>query len=209
MIVGIILSAGESKRMGTPKQLLPWGDTIVLQHVVDVAAASRLERVELILGSRAEEIAGRITLPAKARLLINEAYREGMGSSVKCGVRNAPAEVEAYMLLLGDQPFVEGAVIDRLIDCHRAGTQGITIPVYNGRRGHPVIFAARYREELLSIGDQGAREVVKNHREDIGEVPMDVPEILVDMDTPQEYQNAKRKACENAHSLSVPSERKF
>jgi molybdenum cofactor cytidylyltransferase len=196
MIVGIILSAGESKRMGTPKQLLPWGDTIVLQRIIDVTAASRLERVELILGSRAEEIASRITLPAKARLLINEAYREGMGSSVKCGVRNAPAEAEAYMLLLGDQPFIEEAVIDRLIDCHHAGSQGITIPVYSGRRGHPVIFDARYREELLSIGDQGAREVVHKHAADIFEVSVESPNVLADMDTPQDYHEAKKQAGE-------------
>lgn len=209
MIVGIILSAGESKRMGTPKQLLPWGNTIVLQHVVDVAAASRLERVELILGARAEEIAGRITLPAKTLIAVNQDFREGMGSSVKCGIRNSPADAKAFMLLLGDQPLIDVRVIDALLDAYRTVGHGIVIPVYNGRRGHPVIFAARYREELLSIGDQGAREVVKNHREDIGEVPMNVPEILVDMDTPQEYQNAKRQACENAHSLSVPSERKF
>ena len=88
MIVGIILSAGESKRMGTPKQLLPWGNTIVLQRVLDVASASRLETIRLILGYRAEEIAGRITVPEKARIVVNQDFREGMGSSVKCGIRN-------------------------------------------------------------------------------------------------------------------------
>jgi molybdenum cofactor cytidylyltransferase len=198
MIVGIILSAGESKRMGTPKQLLPWGKSIVLQRVIDIAAASRLEEIELILGHRAEEIASQITLPAKARLVINEAYREGMHSSVKCGVQNAPPIATAFMLLLGDQPLIETQVIDRLIAAHRAaGGQGITIPVYNGRRGHPVIFAARLREELLAIGDQGAREVVNNHREEIGEVSLNVPEILVDMDTPQDYKEAWKQAEES------------
>jgi molybdenum cofactor cytidylyltransferase len=209
MIVGIILSAGESKRMGTPKQLLPWGNTIVLQRVVDVAAASRLETIRLILGCRADEIAGRITVPAKARIVVNQDFSEGMGSSLKCGIRNSPADAEAFMVLLGDQPLIDRDVIDRMIASHRSGHKGIMIPVYNGRRGHPVIFAARYRGDLLSIGDQGAREVVNNHMEDIGEVPMDVPEILVDMDTPQEYQKAKGQACEKAFSLSVPSERKF
>ena len=194
MIVGIILSAGESKRMGTPKQLLPWGGSIVLQRVIDIAAASRLERVELILGHRADEIVGRIALPAKARFLVNEAYREGMHSSVQCGVQNAPADAEAYMLLLGDQPFVEGAVIDSLIDCHRAGGQGITIPVYNGRRGHPVIFSSRYRTELLAIGEGGAREVVRRHADEIFELAVASAHILADMDTPQDYEKAKGQA---------------
>jgi molybdenum cofactor cytidylyltransferase len=194
MMVGIILSAGESKRMGTPKQLLPWGDTIVLQRIIDVAAASRLERVELILGHLADEIAGRITVPVKVRIVINEAYREGMASSVRCGVRNAPAEAEAYMLLLGDQPFVEGAVIDRLIDCHHAGSQGITIPVYNGRRGHPVIFSSRYRTELLAIGEGGAREVVRRHNDAIFELAVASDHILADMDTLQDYEKVKAQA---------------
>jgi len=197
MIVGIILSAGESKRMGTPKQLLPWGNTTVLQHVVDVAAASRLETIRLILGYRAEEIAGRITVPAKAGIAINQDFREGMGSSVKCGIKNSPPDAEAFMVLLGDQPFIDTKVIDTLIASYRAGRQGITIPVHNGRRGHPVIFDSQYREELLSISDQGAREIVKKHTENIFEVRMDSPNVLNDIDTPQDYQEARKQAGES------------
>jgi molybdenum cofactor cytidylyltransferase len=197
MIVGIILSAGESKRMGTPKQLLPWGNTIVLQHVVDVAAASRLETIRLILGYRAEEIAGRITVPAKVGIAINQDFREGMGSSVKCGIKNSPPDAEAFMVLLGDQPLIDVQVIDTLIDSYRTGRQGITIPVHNGRRGHPVIFDSQYREELLSISDQGAREVVKKHTENIFEVRMDSPNVLNDMDTPQDYQEARKQDGES------------
>jgi molybdenum cofactor cytidylyltransferase len=194
MIVGIILSAGESRRMGTPKQLLPWGKTIVLQRIIDVAAASRLERVELILGHRADEIAGRITLPPKIHLAVNGNFTEGMSSSVKCGIENGPADAEAFLLLLGDQPFIETAVIDALIDDYRSGRHGITIPVCNGRRGHPVIFDARYREELLAVGERGARAVVADHEADIFEVPVASPDILSDMDTPEQYREAARRA---------------
>lgn len=191
MIVGIILSAGESKRMGTPKQLLPWGDTIVLQRILDNASASRLEMIHLVLGCRADEIAGRITVPSKTRILVNRDFKDGMGSSVKCGIRNAPPAAEAFMLLLGDQPFIDAKMIDKLIDSHHAGNHGITIPVYNGRRGHPVIFDSRYRAELLAIGDQGAREVVRRHAEEIFEIYVDSPTVLSDMDTPQDYQQAR------------------
>jgi len=76
MIVGIILAAGESKRMGTPKQLLPWGETTVLQRIIDAAAASRLERVILVLGANTEAIADRITVPAKFLCVTNEVYRD-------------------------------------------------------------------------------------------------------------------------------------
>jgi molybdenum cofactor cytidylyltransferase len=196
MIVGIILSAGESKRMGTPKQLLPWGNTIVLQRVVDVASASRLETVRLILGYRADEIAGRITVPAKARIVVNQDFREGMGSSLKCGIRNSPLDAEAFMVLLGDQPFIDAHVIDTLIASYRAGRHGILIPVYDERRGHPVIFDSRYRQELLSISDQGAREVVHKHAADIFEVCVDSPNVLNDIDTHQDYHEAKKQAGE-------------
>jgi molybdenum cofactor cytidylyltransferase len=196
MIVGIILSAGESKRMGTPKQLLPWGNTTVLQRVVDIAEASRLEIVRLILGCRADEIASRITVSSKTHILVNQDFRDGMSSSIKCGIKNTPPDAEAFMLLLGDQPLIDTHVIDTLIDAYRVGRHGITIPVYNGRRGHPVIFDSRYRVELLSISDQGAREVVNRHTEDIFEARMDSPNILADIDTLQDYQEAKKQAGE-------------
>jgi molybdenum cofactor cytidylyltransferase len=199
MIVGIILSAGESKRMGTPKQLLPWGKTIVLQRVVDVASASQLEMIFVILGYRADEIASRIALSPQSRILVNQDFSEGMSSSVKCGIRNAPPDAEAFMILLGDQPLIDTPAIDTLIDAYRAGRHGITVPIYNGRRGHPVIFDARYRAELLSINDQGAREVVNRHTTDIFEVPMDTPAVFADVDTHQDYQEAKKQAGEGDH----------
>ena len=194
MTVGIILSAGESKRMGTPKQLLPWGKTIILQQVIDNAAASHLEQVILVLGSRAGEIAAKITLSPKTRVVINDVYQEGMSSSVICGVKNAPAGAEAFMLLLGDQPFISPAIINRVLDEHQKSKCGIVIPVYNGKHGHPVIFAAKYKPELLAIADNGAKAVVNNHPGDIFEVPLDRPEILTDIDTPQDYQKAKAQA---------------
>ena len=194
MIVGIILAAGDSKRMGTPKQLLPWGKTTVLQRIIDAAAASRLERVILVLGANTEAIADRITVPAKFLCVTNEAYREGMASSLKCGIRNAPAEAKGFMLILGDQPLLEKTLIDRLIEVHHS-VGGITIPVCDGRRGHPVIFSARYRTELLAIGDQGAREVVYRHRDEIAEVPVKSLHILTDMDTPEDYRKIRAQAA--------------
>jgi molybdenum cofactor cytidylyltransferase len=196
MIVGIILAAGESKRMGTPKQLLPWGKTIILQQVIENADTSQLGQVLVVLGHRAGEIAGKITVSSKTRILVNQDFRDGMSSSVKCGIKNAPADAEAFMLLLGDQPLISTNVIDKLIDSYRAGRHGIVIPVYDGHRGHPVILDLRYGEELLSIRDQGAREVINKHTQDIFEVCVDSPNVLNDIDTPQDYQEAKKQAGE-------------
>ena len=196
MIVGIILSAGESKRMGTPKQLLPWGKTIILQQVIDNTSASRLGTILLILGSDADDIARKITITPKTRILVNHDFKAGMSSSVKCGIKNAPVKAEAYMLLLGDQPFIGPNIINNLIDAYHAGRHGIIVPVYNGQHGHPVIFDSRYKKELLSIDGQGAKEVTEKHARDIFEVHIDSPNVLTDIDTPQDYQKALGQAGE-------------
>jgi len=126
--------------------------------------------------------------------VINNDYQEGMSSSVKCGVKNAPAGAEAYMLLLGDQPFIGPAIINRVLDAYQKSKLSIVIPVYNGKRGHPVIFDAKYKDELLAIADRGARAVLDNHLRDILEVPLEAPEILTDIDTPQDYREAQAQA---------------
>ena len=190
MIVGIILSAGESKRMGTPKQLLPWGKSIILQQVIDNASASRLGTILLVLGHRSGEIASKIRVSSKTGIVVNADYKAGMSSSVKCGISHVAADVEAFMLLLGDQPFIGSGIIDRLIDSYQTGKHGIVVPVYDGQRGHPVIFDARYRQELLAIGDNGAKEVTEKHNRDIFEVSVDSADVLSDIDTPQEYESA-------------------
>lgn len=200
MIVGIILSAGESTRMGTLKQLLPWGEKNILQQVLDNTSASRLEEILLILGYRAENITERINLSSKTHILINHEYKKGMSSSVKCGIENAPADAEAFMLLLGDQPFISVNIIDKLISYYHTVRHGIIIPVYDGRRGHPVIFDTQYKNELLLISDQGAKEVVNKHASDIYEVPVDSSNILVDIDTPPEYEEARNKFDSSSNS---------
>jgi molybdenum cofactor cytidylyltransferase len=135
----------------------------------------------LVLGSRADEIAGKIKISSKTRIVINRDFKEGMSSSVKCGVQNAPEAAEAFMLLLGDQPSIDPDIINKLIDCYQTDKHGIIIPVYDGRRGHPVVFDVKYKQELLAIGD-------------ILEVHVVSPEVLTDIDTPQDYQNAIGKA---------------
>jgi molybdenum cofactor cytidylyltransferase len=194
MIAGIILSAGESKRMGTPKQLLPWRKTFILQQVIENTQASRLGMILLVLGSHADEIAGKIKISSKTRIVINRDFKEGMSSSIKCGVKNAPEAAEAFMLLLGDQPSIDPDIINKLIDCYQTDKHGIIIPVYDGRRGHPVVFDVKYKQELLAIGDGGAKVVVDNHVRDILEIRVDSVEVLTDIDTPQDYQNAIGKA---------------
>ena len=190
MIVGIILAAGESKRMGTPKQLLPWGKKIILQQVIDNAEAARLDKILLILGSNADDIKTKINISPKTTIVINENYKEGMSSSVICGVKNAPAKADAYLLLLGDQPFTSTEIINKVIDCYLSSKSGIVRPIYQGKHGHPIIFNVKYKQELLSIAEGGAKIVLTNHLNDLFELPLAAPEILNDIDTPEDYRQA-------------------
>jgi len=190
MIAGIVLAAGESKRMGQLKQLLPWGNTFILQQVISTAELSNLDQILVVLGYHAFEISEKLTLSSKTHLVINPDYHEGMSSSVKRGINAAPEDCLAYTLLLGDQPQIKSEVINQLAGCFLARGRGIVIPVYEGKRGHPVIFDARYREELLSVSERGAREIVNKHAPDVLEVKFDNPGVIADIDTPQEYERA-------------------
>ncbi len=197
MISGIILAAGESKRMGKPKQLLPWGKSTILQQVVDNATKSKLGKVLVVLGYRADEIAAKLG-QTSAQIVVNQDFKLGMSSSLKCGLRCAPTDSEAFMSLLGDEPLVDTDIIDLLIDRYHTGRYGIIIPVYNGRGGHPVIFDRRYKDELLALGSEdGASEVVHRHPEDVLKVMVDSENILLDIDTVQDYAQARR--IDNRH----------
>jgi len=186
-ISGIVLAAGESKRMGVAKQLLPFGKTTLLERVVDNALGSNLDEVIVVLGYRAEEIAPRIG-QRPVKIAINPDFRQGMSSSLKCGLAQVSPQAEAIMILLGDQPFVGKGLINLLMEAYPESNRGIIVPVYRGRRGNPVIFDIKYRGELLGLrGDVGGKGVVENHPEDLLEVEVKSAGIIADVDQERDY----------------------
>lgn len=190
MISGIILAAGESKRMGRIKQFLPWRGTTILQQVVNSATKSNLDIVLIVLGYHADEIASGLS-SSRAKIAVNDHFTMGMSSSLKCGIGQAPQNSDAYMILLGDEPLVGAGIINLLIARYRSGRHGIVMPIYESRRGHPVIFGRKYRDELLALdGEVGAREVIHKHPEDTLQVMMSSENILVDIDTNEDYERA-------------------
>lgn len=187
-IYGLVLAAGMARRMGTTKQLLPFGDKTVLQTVVDTLVDAKLAGVAVVLGHDAEAV--RDSLRGRpVRFCVNEAYREGMFSSVLCGLRALPADADAALIALGDQPQIALNAVRAVAQAYREGDKGIVVPVSGGRRGHPVLIdLSRYRREILSLsGDRGLKPVVRGHPEDTLEVPVDDEGILRDLDTPEDY----------------------
>jgi molybdenum cofactor cytidylyltransferase len=193
MITGLVLAAGESKRMGQPKMLLPFQGKTVIESVLEEALLSRLDKVLVILGSDREVIQEKIqSLPAET--CFNPGYKKGMLSSVHAGLKNLKAGTNAVCLLLGDQPHIRAAVIDHLIEAFDKSKQRIVIPVYSGRRGHPVIFSADYTREIFTLNpDIGLRELMRRHADDILEVEMKEAGVLDDMDTPEDYERLRKK----------------
>jgi len=187
MACAVILAAGESRRMGTPKQLLPFGRSSMLETVITTFLESRAERVFVVLGYARDEIEPTIRhLPVE--IVHNPGYKRGMLSSVQAGIKAASGKCKAVIVALADQPTIPVRVVDRLIVSFEETDKGIVLPTYGGRRGHPVVIDLRYSGEIMDLADEtGLRGLLHAHPGDILEVPVESPEILADIDDPETY----------------------
>jgi molybdenum cofactor cytidylyltransferase len=189
MISAILLAAGEAKRMGKMKQLMPFGQSTILEQAIDNLLDSAVGEIIVVVGHRAEEMIK--TIAAKpVKIVKNPNYRQGMASSMVVGLSLVDRQAQAVMLTLGDQPFIDSLTINRLIDEFYSHNKGIVIPTYQGRRGHPVIFSIKYKEKLLGVkGDVGGRQIAKDHPDDVLEVAVDSESIIIDIDTRDDYRS--------------------
>ncbi len=209
MIGAIILAAGESRRMGFPKALLPYtsiegaegveGPEITfLEHLLDVMNRSRAEPIVVVLGHDADRI--RSSVPSaswgRAQPVLNERHREGMLTSVIAGLAAVEERaVEGALLLPVDHPDVSAEIVDLLIDRYRETRPPILIPVHRGRRGHPVLFSRGVFDEIRRAPDSvGARQVVWDHQGDLLEVEVSDPGIGRDVDTPGDYRSFRERS---------------
>jgi len=193
-ISGLILAAGTSSRMGQPKQLLPFRGTILLDWVLaQVESASTLDEVIVVLGRAADEIQPRLH-STRARVVVNPGFTEGCSGSYQAGIANLDPRAEAVMVLLGDQPGVDSAVIDQVAEDWRTRGGIIALTSYRGRRGHPIVFARELFDQLLQLGgDKAAWKLLDAHPEWVRDVEVDhaFPE---DVNTWQDYETRLREA---------------
>jgi molybdenum cofactor cytidylyltransferase len=189
-IWAIVLAAGESKRMKVPKMLLPFGRETMIEKVIGNIAGSKVNKTLLVLGSYRDEIEA-IVARYPVLTCYNENYRDGMYSSVKCGLGNVPENVSAVMIFPGDQPFIEAGIINRVIDVYKKSGKGIVIPVYKKKRGHPLLLDSKYRNALTAASPaDGLRWLAYEYPEDVFEVRINSPDILRDFNTKEDYLNA-------------------
>ncbi|MCW5862205.1 MAG: putative selenium-dependent hydroxylase accessory protein YqeC [Anaerolineae bacterium] len=205
-VTGVVLAAGESRRMGTNKLLLPWGETTVLGRTLANVGAAAMHDVLLITGherERVEAMAGRAWDATRAEepasgsgeqlpMLFNRDYANGMLTSVQAAVRALPASAEAILVMLGDQPMVTTDTIDRLLHAYAATPAGLVAPYYAGRRGNPVIIDRRYFDELLALpADAAPRALLARHTDDLLAVAVEDEAVLIDLDRPEEYEHRR------------------
>jgi CTP:molybdopterin cytidylyltransferase MocA len=187
-VVGIILAAGESRRMGRLKALLPFGEKTVIEQVIQSLLHAELAAVTVVLGHRAADIAA-VIQPWPVQMLYNPNYQHGMTTSVQVALRDIMPIPDAYLLALVDQPHIASELIHQLLTACAHTAKGVVIPTYHGKRGHPIILAARYRQDILALGpDQGLHLVTRGHPDDTLEIPVDTDDILRDMDYQTDYE---------------------
>ena len=192
MLAAVILSGGESRRMGSPKALIPYQGRAFLQHLLDLAGHPKLGRVLVVLGPHAEQIRKEVALEP-ANVVINHDWQQGQLSSIQAALRHLAGaeETDGIMLFLVDHPLISAALVDQLIaEFYRSG-RPIVLPVFRGKRGHPVIFARRLYEELLAAPlEKGARAVVWAHTDEVLQVPTDEEGVVLNLNDPDTFRKA-------------------
>lgn len=187
MLAAVILSGGESSRMGIPKALLRYRDKTFLEHLLAVTTHPKIGVRRVVVGAHADAIAQAIPLPAD-EIVFNEEWRKGKLSSLHAALRSLPAGSDGLLLCLVDQPLVSAALADELIGTFYSTRKSIVLPVCGGRRGHPVIFAAALYGELLDApAELGARAVVWAHGGDIAEVLTEDEGCLLNINDPEAF----------------------
>jgi len=187
MICAVVLAAGLSRRMGVQKLLLPFGGKTVIAHIVDQLLASTVDQVHVVVGHQAErisaELSGRVFSTVK-----NPNYKSGMLSSVRCGLQNLPEKCRVVMVALGDQPSITTGLIDQMLQSFATTEKSILVPLYKGKRGHPILFSTLYRDDILTqYDDIGLRGLLHSHSDDVFELDVPTSSVLNDMDYPEDY----------------------
>ena|SRR5579864_1704587 len=219
MLAAVILAAGESRRMGQPKALLPFPETssskrlketkerpamqaagraspaptngkTFLDHLVEVTKHPRVGALRVVVGAHAEEIRARVKL-ADECVVVNHEWEKGQLSSLQAAIRSLPAETEAIVVCLVDHPLISAELVASLIEAFGRTKKNIVIPTFRGRRGHPVIFPRAMFDELLTApADVGARAVVKAHAASVTEVATEEEGVVMNLNDPAILQRA-------------------
>jgi molybdenum cofactor cytidylyltransferase len=192
-VSAVILAAGRAQRMGFSKLNLQLSGKSLLRHVVDVALASVVSEVVVVLGDHAEELAPEIPEDRRLRVVHNPRFAEGQTTSLQAGLASVHPDSEAVVVFLGDQPLVSPEAVNALVAEFSLAGSPIVMPLYQGRKGHPILFARSLFSELLALSpDQPRRDVVTRHLGEAATVSLDELIAPQDVDTWDDYLKMKQ-----------------
>ena len=202
-ISGLVLGAGASSRFGTPKQLLPFRGTTLLGWVINQAEkASALDEIVVVLGRAAEEIREKVDLGG-VKTVENPVFGEGCSSSYRAGIGALDPRSEAIIIILGDQPGVDPETINRVADQWREGDGQIALASYQGRKGHPMLFAKPLFHQLVGLhGDKAAWKLVDANPDLVRVIPIDRP-FPEDIDTMEDFRREITEKTEKTEQTEI------
>jgi molybdenum cofactor cytidylyltransferase len=195
-IGAVVLAAGRASRMGELKQLLPIDGQPMVRRVTEaVCAAVETDggQVVVVVGAQTEAVTEALSgLPVD--IVVNEAWVEGMSTSLRAGIDALDGEVQAALIVLADQPTLTPSLLKTLVDRYHATGAPIVAPFYQGRRGNPVLFDRSLFAELLAVeGDRGGRALISRYKDQVDRVDVDDPAVILDVDTRQDYAKVTEK----------------
>jgi molybdenum cofactor cytidylyltransferase len=190
-LAAAILAAGESRRMGRPKALVPFDGLTFVEHLLNATNHPRIVTVRVVLGANAESIQAELKLDSET-VVVNQHWQQGQLSSIQAAIRSLPADETAGLLLCPvDHPLISSQLVSRLIAEFDTDRKLIVLPTHQGRRGHPVIFHANLYAELLDASpDVGARQVAWAHPDAIAEVETDEAGVILNLNDPETMRKA-------------------
>ena len=193
-IGAVVLAAGRSRRLGPAKLLLPFGDSTVIGCVVEALAGPGLDPIVVVAGEHHDSLT-EVLRDTRAQVVSNPDPDRGMLSSVRIGVGALPPDLDRFLISLGDLPRLRAAHVSHLLREQRRAGKGIAIATHAGKRGHPVVFDAGYREVVLALDDGlTLRDLIHSHAEDVVAVECDSDAVISDIDTREDYERELRAA---------------
>ncbi|ACB85771.1 nucleotidyltransferase family protein [Natranaerobius thermophilus] len=177
------------------KLLLPLGEKTVIEHTVDNASYSNLDELIVVTGHKSRELKDLFCNRSNLKLVHNPEYQHGQSTSMKTGITSVSPSTQAIIFFLGDQPFIPSELVNQMIARFKNSSNcncQIIYPLFQGKRGNPVLFAHSLFSQLMSVsGDRGGRQVMENiPPEAVCSLPTKKPGVLFDLDSPQDYQKA-------------------